>query len=286
VLVKKLVNQNLFLLSTLTILFFSLNSIFCKAALQNNSIDPYSFSFFRLFFGVITLFLISLFINKKNTLDLKSNWLNGFFLFLYAICFSFSYISLDAGLGALILFAVVQITMILFAFIKKEKFGLKKLIGISLALCGLFFLLYPSKDFSISIFHFILMVIAGFAWAFYTLLGRNSTNAIKDTSNNFFKAFIITILFVFLFIDDLNITSSGLFWAFLSGAIASGLGYSIWYFVLKDLKIVTASVLQLLVPVISIFISIIFLDEKLTISLLVSTILVLGGIFISLKEKN
>ncbi len=285
-LVKKLVNQNLFLLSTLTILFFSLNSIFCKAALQNNSIDPYSFSFFRLFFGVITLFLISLFINKKNTLDLKSNWLNGFFLFLYAICFSFSYISLDAGLGALVLFAVVQITMVLFAFIKKEKFGLKKLLGITLALGGLFFLLYPSEDFSISIFHFILMVIAGFAWAFYTLLGRSSTNAIKDTSNNFFKAFIITIFFVLLFIDDLNITLTGLFWAFLSGAIASGLGYSIWYFVLKDLKIVTASVLQLLVPVISIFISILFLDEKLTISLIVSTILVLGGIFISLKEKN
>jgi len=286
VLVKKLVNKNLFLLSALTILFFSLNSIFCKAALQSDSIDPYSFSFFRLLFGVITLFLISLFINKKNTLDLKSNWLNGFFLFLYAICFSFSYISLDAGLGALILFAVVQITMVLFAFIKKEKFGLKKLLGISLALFGLFFLLYPSKDFSISTFHFILMVISGIGWAFYTLLGRSSTNAIKDTSNNFFKAFIITIFFVLFFIDDLNVTSTGLFWAFLSGSIASGLGYSIWYFVLKDLKIVTASVLQLLVPIISIFISIIFLDEKLTISLLVSTILVLGGIFISLKEKN
>lgn len=284
-LVKKIVNQNLFLLSTLTILFFSLNSIFCKAALQDDFIDAYSFSFFRLFFGVLTLFLIFFISNKQNSLDLKSNWSNGFFLFLYAICFSFSYISLDAGLGALVLFAVVQITMIIYAFLKKETINIKKLFGISLALFGLFYLLYPSEEFSISIFHFLLMVLAGVAWAFYTILGKGSTSAIKDTSNNFFKALIITSLFLLFFIDEINITIYGLFWAFLSGSIASAIGYSIWYFVLKDLKIVTASVLQLLVPIIAIFISVLFLDEKLTITLLISSVLVLSGIFISLKEK-
>lgn len=284
-LVKKISNNSIFLLTSLTLLFLSLNSIFCKSALQNNYIDAFSFSFFRLLFAFIVLGIILFFKEKSLNLSIKTDWTSGFFLFLYAITFSYSYINLDAGLGALVLFAIVQITIIIFALLKKESLTFKKLLGIFLAFLGLVIILYPKEEFSISIFHFSLMSIAGFAWAIYTILGKKSKEILKDTTNNFLKATIFVIIFFFLFVDITNITFYGLFLSFLSGGITSGIGYVLWYQVLRNIDIVSAGVIQLLVPIIAIFLSVIFLDEKLTTTLISSTFLILFGIYLAINKK-
>lgn len=284
-LVKKIFNNSIFLLTSLTLLFLSLNSIFCKSALQNNNIDAFSFTFYRLFFAFLILCAILFFKEKNLKISFKSNWLSGFFLFLYAISFSYSYLSLDAGLGALVLFAIVQITIIIFALLKKESITLKKLFGIILAFLGLTIILFPKEEFSISFFHFFLMAIAGFAWAIYTILGKKSKEILKDTNNNFFKATIFITIFFLLFIEKTNITFYGLFLSFLSGGITSGIGYVLWYQVLKTIDIVSAGVIQLLVPIIAIFLSVIFLDEKLTTTLISSTFLILFGIYLAINKK-
>ena len=282
---KKLSNTRLFFLTALTLIFFAANSLLCKAALVQDNIDAFSFTFLRLFFASLILILI-LFINeKKIDLDFKTKWANSFFLFLYAIAFSYAYISLDAGLGALILFASVQLTMIVYAAFKKEKITSKKLFGISLAFFGLAYLLFPREDFSLSIFHSFLMILSGIGWGAYTILGKSSVNALKDTSNNFVKTILFSALFFIFFVDFTNINTYGFFLAFISGGITSGIGYALWYYVLKNIQIVTASVIQLIVPVIAIFLSVILLGEKLTFPLIIATILILSGIFITIYKK-
>lgn len=283
---KKISPLNLFLLTSLTLIFFAANSLLCKAALVDNHIDAFSFTFLRLFFASVVLLLILLVTQRKVDINIKTNWLNAFFLFLYAIAFSYSYINLDAGLGALVLFASVQLTIVAYAFFKKEQISSKKIFGIILAFSGLVYLLFPKDDFSISIFHFFLMVISGIGWGFYTILGKKSQNVLKDTSDNFIKALLFVLAFFLFFVDFTKFSSYGVFLAFLSGGIASGIGYSLWYFVLRNIQIVTASAIQLIVPVIAIFLSILLLEEKLTFSLIFSSILILSGIFIAIYKKS
>ena len=130
------------------------------------------------------------------------------------------------------------------------------------------------------------MIIAGIAWAFYTVLGKESKNALLNTTDNFVKAMIFVIIFYFIFVDEVYVSGHGIFLAFVSGSITSALGYTIWYYILPQLKIVTASIIQLIVPVIAIFLSIILLDEKLTTTLIISTIIILGGIIIATLKRN
>ncbi len=285
---KKANPLNLFFLTVISLIFLSANSIFCRAALVDYNIDAYTFTFFRLFFGSITLVLILLYTKKEFRLDirLKGNWISSLMLFLYAICFSYSYLNMEAGIGTLILFAVVQLSMILVAIFKKEKINLKKFLGISIAFAGLIYLLYPSQEFSLSLFHVLLMVVSGIAWAFYTILGKSSTDALKDTTINFVKTIPYLIVFFLLFAQDLKYSSGGIFLAFLSGSITSAIGYVLWYLVLRNIQIITASVIQLIVPVLAIILSIILLDEKLTLTLILSTSMILGGIFISIYKKT
>lgn len=288
-LVKK--EFQLFILITLSLLFLSLNSILCKIALVNSFIDPYSFTFFRVLSAFLTLlFLIKFNQNKKlkqNKIDFKSNWLSAFMLFLYAIGFSYSYLSLEAGFGTLLLFTVVQITMLFSSIFFKEKINLNKILGLVLAFIGLIYLLYPSQDFKISYFHLFLMCLSGFAWGVYSVFGKKSKNALFSTYDNFFKAFIFTfIFFIFVSVHSLNISLNGLLLSFISGSITSAIGYVLWYKVLPKITIITASILQLLVPILAILISVIFLDEIFTTNLLVATILVSLGVIISIVKRK
>ena len=205
-------------------------------------------------------------------------------LFLYAICFSYSYINMFAGIGTLILFAVVQISMILIALFYKEKLTINKILGVIVAFGGLAFLLYPKEDFSISFFHTFLMVISGITWAVYSVIGKSSTNALLNTTDNFFKATIFAIIFMLFFINEFKFDLYTSFLAILSGSITSGLGYLIWYEVLPKIQITTASVLQLIVPILAIFLSVIILDEKFSLELAISTFIILFGIFLALKK--
>lgn len=266
--------------------FLSANSILARMAIVTQDIDAFTFTFLRIFSGSILLFIIYFYRKKRVDVSLKKNWLSGFMLFLYAICFSYSYVDMLAGIGTLILFAVVQLSMILIALFYNEKMSLNKTIGILIAFSGLIYLLYPKEDFTISYFHTFLMVISGIAWGVYSVLGKSSTNAIFNTTDNFFKASIFTLVFMFIFISEVHLDLYTFCLAITSGAITSALGYLLWYEILPKIEIITASVLQLLVPIIAIFLSILFLNESLTLELIISTVIILFGIFIALKKKR
>ena len=283
---KKLTLFWLLSLTALALIFLSANSILAKAALVNETIDAYSFTFFRISSGSLTL-LTLLYIKQKNiTLSKNKNWLSAFMLFVYAIAFSYSYLSLEAGLGTLLLFGVVQLSMILIAVFKKESINLQKMVGITVAFTGLAYLLFPNEEFELSLFHCFLMSLSGIAWAVYSILGKESKDALFDTTDNFVKATFFVIIFYLLFIDDVLVTKEGVLLAIASGSITSAIGYVIWYYVLPQLKIVTASIIQLIVPVIAIFFSVIFLKEQLTYTLILSTAIILGGISIAVVKRN
>ena len=273
-------------LTFLALFSLSSNPVLCRMAMITNQIDAVSFTFFRILSGAIFLLLIYFYKKKSFDLNLKSNYLAPFMLFLYAITFSFSYQNMQAGVGTLILFAVVQLTMIFMAFRHKESLNLRKIVGICLAFGGLFYLLYPKNDFSLSLFHTFLMIISGIAWAFYTLLGKKSTNAFYSTKDNFFKASLMALVFIAFYFNHLIFDSYTLFLAVISGVVTSALGYIIWYMVLPKMDIITAGVLQLLSPVIAIILGIIALDEKLSFELIVSTIVILFGIFVVIYKKR
>lgn len=283
---KQTIDLKLFVLICVALLFLSANSILARMAIVTQNIDAFTFTFLRIISGSILLFIIYFYRKKRVDISLKKNWISGFMLFLYAICFSYSYINMLAGIGTLILFAVVQLSMIFIALFYKEKMSLNKTIGILVAFIGLVYLLYPKEDFTISYFHTFLMVISGTAWGVYSVLGKSSTSAIFNTTDNFFKASIFTLIFMLMFISEVHLDLYIFCLAITSGAITSALGYLLWYEILPKIEIITASVLQLLVPIIAIFLSILFLDESLTLELIVSTILILVGIFIALKRKR
>ena len=283
---KQTIDLKLFVLICVALLFLSANSILARMAIVTQNIDAFTFTYLRIISGSILLFIIYFYRKRRVEISLKKNWISGFMLFLYAICFSYSYINMLAGIGTLILFAVVQLSMIFIALFYKEKMSLNKTIGILVAFSGLVYLLYPKEDFTISYFHTFLMVISGIAWGVYSVLGKSSTSAIFNTTDNFFKASIFTLIFMLMFISEVHLDLYTFCLAITSGAITSALGYLLWYEILPKIEIITASVLQLLVPIIAIFLSILFLDESLTLELIVSTILILVGIFIALKRKR
>lgn len=278
------IDLKLFILIFIALLFLAVNSILCKMAISTQNIDAFSFTILRIFSGAILLLGIYFYKNRNLKFDMKKNWLSSFMLFLYAICFSYSYINMFAGIGTLILFAVVQLSMILIALFYKEKLTINKILGIIVAFSGLVFLLYPKEDFSLSFFHTFLMIISGIAWAIYSVIGKSSTNALLNTTDNFFKATIFTIIFMVFFIKELKLDLYTSFLAVISGAITSALGYLIWYKILPKIQITTASILQLIVPILAIFLSVIVLDEKFSFELGISTFIILFGIFLALKK--
>ena len=279
------IDFKLFILIFIALLFLAVNSILCRMAISTQNIDAFSFTFLRIFSGAFLLLCIYFYKNKNLKLGLKNNWLSAFMLFLYAICFSYSYINMFAGIGTLILFAVVQLSMILIAFFYKEKLTINKALGIFVAFGGLVFLLYPKEDFSLSFFHTLLMIISGIAWAVYSVIGKSSTNALLNTTDNFFKATIFSILFMIFFVSELKFDLYTSFLAVISGAFTSALGYLIWYEILPQIKISTASILQLIVPLLAIFLSVILLGEEFSFELGLSTFIILFGIFLALKKE-
>jgi len=276
---------SIILLNIIALVFLASNSILCKLAIVNHYADAYSFTFLRLVFAALTLFFIVSLKERAVDLTLNKNWSSAFFLFLYAITFSYAYINLDAGLGTLILFAFVQLTITFYAIMNKEKICFKQAFGILTALLGLLYLFYPKDNFTISMEGFILITIAGISWGAYTILGKKSENALKDTNENFLKTIPFLFIYLLIFPINIEINIDGLILSFLSGAITSAIGYVIWYKVLDNISILTAGVIQLIVPVVAIFLSIILLNEPITITLLVSTALILIGIYLTIKKS-
>lgn len=262
----------------LALIAFAANSVLCRLALGENSIDASSFTIIRLLSGAIVLIAI-LKISNKTGSPSKGSWVSGAMLFLYAITFSFAYITLDTGTGALILFGSVQITMILLSLISGNRLHISEWAGLSIAFTGFVYLVLPGVS-SPSVVGFTLMTVAGIAWGIYTLKGRGSDNPLADTAYNFLRTVPLVIILAIITVHNLHYTLEGVLLAILSGAIASGIGYMIWYIALGDLSATQAAVVQLAVPVIAALGGVIFVSEPLTLRLILSGFIILGGILL------
>ena len=274
-----------YLLTSLAMLAFAANSIFCRMALIEDggegSIDAASFTSIRLLSGAFVLSLILL-VRIGNLKPGKISLLSILMLFTYAICFSFSYIEIAAGTGALILFGTVQLTMILYGLFKGERPGYLALTGILFAFAGLIYLLLPGIN-APPLHSSFLMIIAGLAWGIYSLAGRGVSNPLVTTSWNFIGTLPLVLLTYVLFHSDLQLTQKGILLAILSGALASGVGYAIWYSALPYLTATRAATIQLTVPVIAAIGGVLILSEPVTIRLIVASIAVLGGVYLTIR---
>ncbi len=264
---------------------FAFNSILCRMALREDEIDAVGFTAVRLVSGAVTLGLISLSMGKPASIRDAGHWASAFFLFAYAICFSFAYLGLTTGTGALILFGSVQLTMIAAAIVKGERPGFLELAGVSVAFAGLVYLVLPGLS-APPLSSSLLMAAAGAAWGFYTLRGRGSTDPIAETTGNFMRSVPMVLLAVVPFIGGLHISVRGTVLAVLSGALASGLGYSVWYAALKHHTATRAGVFQLAVPVLTAAGGIAFLSEAPSVRLAVASGLVLGGILVVIAARR
>lgn len=266
--------------TSLALVAFAANSVLCRLALGAQTIDAATFSTIRLASGALMLlFLTSIPPKKIRTISLPSrnNFLSALLLFLYAITFSFAYISLSAGTGALILFGSVQATMIIAALVSGERPHLLEWTGLLLAIGGLVYLVFPGLS-APSPTRSALMCAAGISWGFYTLRGRGASNPLTNTANNFILALPLAVIVSLIMLNSIHVSAKGALLASLSGAFASGVGYVIWYAALKGLTATRAATVQLTVPIIAAIGGVIFLSENITMRLVIAAVLILGGI--------
>lgn len=271
------------LLTFLTLCCFALNSILCRIALSNGGVDPLQFALIRAVSAAIFLIILILIKERKFSFS-KTHIPNALALSLYLICFTIAYVNLTTGVGALILFGCVQLTMLGRSLQTGEKFGLQKIVGTMLAISGIGYLVWPGVE-TPNLFYALLMAAAGFGWGCYSILGKKSNSPTLETANHFVKASLICFIAVLLHQHSFEITSKGLTLAILSGAIASGVGYSMWYHVLPKLRTITASLLQLLVPIIAASGGAIILQEPVSARLAFSALLTLAGVALALLAR-
>lgn len=262
---------------------FASNSILNRLALGHGAIDAVSYTTIRLTSGAITLFVIA-FLQKENGKDfLRGSWISAAFLFLYAIAFSFAYLSLTAGTGALILFGSVQMTMLMVALRSGERPHILEWIGLFLALGGLVYLVFPGLT-SPPLLGSALMMIAGISWGFYSIRGRGSQNPLANTAGNFIYAVPMILVVLLVSFQKISISSTGVIYAILSGALASGCGYVIWYAALRGLTTTRAATVQLSVPVIAAWGGVVLLAEHISARLLIAGTLIIGGIALAVSS--
>lgn len=268
---------------------FAFNSILCRLALQSGEIDAAGFTLIRLVAGAVTLAAINYFAGSKTTGEKeRGNWISAFFLFAYAICFSLAYVSLTAATGALILFSSVQFTMIFIGLIRGERPGVTEWAGLLLALGGLVWLLFPGLTAPPALSS-ALMAAAGVSWGIFTLRGRGSKNALSEMSGNFLRSvpmIALTVLAALPFYFQIKLSTNGVIFAVLSGAVASGIGYSVWYSVLKYHTATRAAIMQLAVPVLTAFGGVIVLSETVSPRLILASALILCGIGLAVAGRK
>ena len=270
-------------LTSLAMIAFAGNSLLCRIALKHTHIDATSFTTIRLISGALMLWLIVYMRHDRHTG--RGNWISAFALFVYAAGFSFAYVSLPAAAGALLLFGAVQATMIGYGVWTGERLLKLQLVGLMLAFGGLFGLLLPGLS-APPLHGSILMLGAGFAWGVYSLRGRGAGDPNKVTAGNFLRAAPIAATLSVLMFTGTSLDYAGFWYAVSSGALASGIGYTIWYTVLPTLKAMNAATIQLSVPVIAALGGIAFLGEPITLRLTLASIAILGGIALVILEKQ
>ena len=281
--------------TTIALIAFAANSVLCRKALGGHEIDAASFTLVRLLTGAVVLSLILALNNAKamNDSKLRSNakgsnvrgsnakgsWSACLMLFLYAVTFSYSYNTLNTGTGALLLFGSAQLTMIAFTLVTGTRLHISEWLGVVIAFIGFVYLIMPAISIP-SFSGFILMTVAGIAWGIYTLKGRGSQTPLTDTTWNFIRTLPLLMLLVIPMLLHSHVSTNGILLAALSGGLASGVGYAIWYLALGGLNTTQAAVVQLSVPVIAAAGGVIFVAEPITTRLMLSTLMVLGGMLL------
>lgn len=276
--------MNTFLLTATAMLAFAANSLLCRMALGAGIVDAASFTSIRVVSGALMLGLLIL-PGWRSRCHMPPDWRSIVSLFGYMIFFSFAYLSLSAGTGALILFGAVQLTMFIVALRSGEHFSALSWSGLAFAFGGLIYLVSPGVTAPDPL-GAALMAVAGIAWGWYSLLGRSAADPLASTAWNFIYSAPLALIASLLFAGGFHITTNGALLAMASGAIASGLGYFVWYAALRGLTAMRAATVQLSVPIIAAFGGVMLLDESVTLRLVIASIATLGGVAIVLRQKG
>lgn len=295
--------------TVIALLAFAANSLFCRMALAEGYIDAWGFTIIRLMCAAVCLGVImtlhayrlrSQAVKYSNTdrealLNDKGSWLSSFSLVVYALCFSLAYVALDTGTGALILFSAVQLTMIGWGIYKKEQLSTLQWLAFFVAVAGFIYLMLPSVA-APSLLAATLMAVSGVAWGVYSLRGKSCISPLRATGFNFFRSLVAVpiLLIVGIYLNNTGVTNShlesittkGIVLACASGAIASGMGYSIWYMAMPLLKNTQAAIVQLCVPVLAALLGVVFLSEPLTVPFVVASAIILGAVLVFILNKD
>jgi drug/metabolite transporter (DMT)-like permease len=277
------------ILTLVSLFAFAANSVLCRLALSIEQVHPADFTAIRLLSAALTLTFI---VAVKNTTNLRKiaklgSHTGAIYLFIYAAGFSYAYVTLGTATGALILFACVQFTMLLKGWLAGVKMGKQECGGIVLSLLGFLYFIYPELE-KPSLIGCLLMGLAGIAWAMYSLIGARSTQPLLDTASNFVRLLpivIIALVWIY-FTTGLQISLQGWLYTIASGALASGVGYAVWYAVLPHLKPSIAAVSQLSVPIWAALGGVLLVAEPISLHLTLSATVILGGILLVILTKG
>lgn len=268
----------------LAIFAFAGNSLFCRLALKHTQIDPATFTSIRLISGSAMLWLLLRGLRGRGKPEHSGgpstgDWLSALALLAYAVCFSYAYVGLSAGTGALLAFGAVQTTMVSYGFAKGERPHAGEIIGFLAAIAGLLVLLLPGAT-TPSLANSLTMLGAGTAWGIYSIRGKSAGDPARSTAGNFHRCVPLTLALSACTLPWISFDAHGAVYAILSGTLTSGIGYVIWYAAVKELRVTQAATAQLSAPLVTALGGIAFLGESPSLRLLISAILVLGGMAI------
>jgi len=268
-------------------LAFAANSVLCRLALQATEVDPTTFTTVRLMSGALVLWLVVLW-RKRPASSTGGGWLSAAALFVYAAAFSFAYVTLETGTGALLLFGAVQLTMIGYGLGRGERLARGQTLGLVVALGGFVYLVLPGLT-APPPGAALLMALAGAAWGAYSLRGRGAHQPAAASAANFLRAAPLAVALALLVLllpgAELRPDGLGMAYAALSGAVTSGLGYVVWYAVLPSLRATSAATVQLSVPVLAAVGGVMLVGEPLTLRLVLASVAILGGIALVLRRR-
>jgi drug/metabolite transporter (DMT)-like permease len=262
---------------------FAANSLLCRGALGRGHADAATFTSIRLVSGALALWLLAR--RAPSAIFAAGRWPSAAALFTYAAAFSLAYVRIGAAVGALLAFGAVQATMIAWALRTGERPGWTEWGGLALAAGGVIFLVsggLRAPDPAGA----ALMLLAGVAWGVYSLIGRSSVRPLETTAGNFARTVPFTIAFSLASPGAAHVTRTGFVLAVASGAIASGVGYSLWYGALPGLTATRAAVVQLSVPVLAALGGVLLLGESLTARLVGSAAAILGGVALAIGGRR
>ena len=271
--------MKLFCLVCITMVGFAANSILTRVGVYAYGMDPLSFAVIRVGAGALVLGLLVFVQGQSPFANIKARWKGALALATYMIGFSAAYLSLDAGMGALILFGLLQIMMFGWAISQRQTVTFMRWVGAGLALIGLVVLLWPSEVDVVSLAGILAMIAATAGWAVYTTLGQTLCDPLRASAGNFILC--LPLVAVSLVFAKSGLPLGGIVAALVAGAVTSGLAYALWYRVLPRLPTTIAAIAQLSVPVLAVGGGVVFLAEALTLRLWVSGLFVLGGIAVA-----